>query len=111
MKDVYRTAGSLALLWTALLIAGPVFEELLFRGFMFRGIQASRLGSGGAMVITALTWAALHAGYDLWDLVVVLAGGLLLGVARVKSDSVYVTIGMHSLWNLIATIEVALLAA
>ena len=42
--QVYKTAGSLPFLWATLLVAAPLFEELLFRGFMFQGIQRSRLG-------------------------------------------------------------------
>jgi membrane protease YdiL (CAAX protease family) len=100
MKEFHRSAGSLPLLWTAVVIAAPAWEELLFRGFMFRGVQASKLGSPGAIIITALAWSALHAQqYALWDLVLVFASGVLLGVARVKSNSTYLTFAMHSFSN------------
>jgi membrane protease YdiL (CAAX protease family) len=38
--ELHRTAreeGSLPWLWLAIIVAAPVGEELLFRGFMFRG--------------------------------------------------------------------------
>ena len=105
--DEHRAAASLPLawtaaaLWTALVLAAPLWEELVFRGFMFRGIEASRLGSGGAIVVTALVWSAAHFGQcDLIGLALTFITGLLLGAARAASGSVYVTIAMHSLWNL-----------
>jgi uncharacterized protein len=105
MVEAYRTAGSVLLLWATLVVAGPLFEEAFFRGFMFRGIQESRLRNSGAVLITALTWSMMHVQYDLYQLSVVLAGGILLGIVRVRSNSTSLTIAMHSLMNVIATIE------
>ena len=106
MVNVYRTAVFVPLLWTAMIIAAPLFEEVFFRGFMFRGIQQSRLGNVGAVLITSLTWTIIHTQYDLYHLLVIFAGGILLAVACIQSNSTCVSIAMHSLMNLIATIEV-----
>jgi uncharacterized protein len=106
MIQVYQTAGFVPLLWATLLVEAPLFEELFFRGFMFRGIQQSRLGSAGAIVITSLAFTAIHVQYNAYELTWVLALGVLLGVARCKSGSVYLTMAMHALANLIALVEV-----
>lgn len=106
MVDVYKTAYFLPLLWLTLLIVGPLAEELFFRGFLFKGIESSRLGAAGAVIITSLTWSALHIQYDVYGIISVFLGGLLLGLARARSNSIYPPIVMHIIQNFIATIEV-----
>ena len=47
--DAYRSArdsGTIWLLVIALVIAAPLTEEIVFRGFMYRGLAASRVGDG-----------------------------------------------------------------
>jgi uncharacterized protein len=108
MIKAYRTAEIVPLLWVALVIAAPLFEELFFRGFMFRGIQQSRLGSTGAILITSLIWSAIHFQYDIYQVAVIFGGGILLGIARARSNSTCLTIALHALWNTIAILEIQL---
>ena len=106
MLNVYSTATSKPLLWTALLIAAPVSEEIFFRGFLFYGILNTGLGSTSAVVLSSLIWAPLHIQYDLYGVATVLVLGLLFGYARFKTKSVYIPIAMHALMNFIAAMEV-----
>ncbi len=108
MVELYRTSHFVALSWFAIVFAGPIFEEVFFRGFMFRGIEASALGNIGAILITAFTWAAIHTQYDAYGLVTVFVLGILLGLARAVTGSLYLTTAMHAVTNLIATIEIYL---
>jgi hypothetical protein len=110
MVELYRTSHLVALAWFAITIAAPIFEEVVFRGFMFRGIQASGLGTGGAIVITAFAWTAMHIQYDAYGLATIFVLGILLGLARAVTGSLYLTIAMHMVTNLIATIEITLFA-
>lgn len=107
-SSVYTSAESTLLLWLALIIAAPIFEELFFRGFIMSGLSTSFLGPIGALLISSALWAAIHSQYDLYGLSSIFVGGLVLGVARLKSESVLLTIGMHSFMNLVATIETAI---
>jgi beta-phosphoglucomutase len=107
MVQTYQTAGIPPLLWLAMVVAAPLGEETLFRGFLFKGILHSRLGGAGAIVFTALIWAVLHRQYDLFDMANIFVAGLLFGYARLRSNSIYSGLLMHALMNLIATIEVA----
>ena len=107
MVRAYETAGFLPLLWIAIIIGAPLFEELFFRGFLFQGIRHSKLGGTGAILITALAWAFIHTQYDAYQMSLIFVGGLLLGTARLKTDSAYVTIAMHVFWNIIAVVETA----
>lgn len=45
MISMYRTAGFAPLLWLALIVAAPLTEEFLFRGFLFEGFVRSRVGA------------------------------------------------------------------
>jgi len=105
MVRVYATAGFPPLLWLALIVAGPIAEETFFRGFLFAGFARSPLKGGGAIVLTALLWSVIHQQYDVYGVVSIFVAGLLLGYARLRTNSLFPSIAMHALMNLIATVE------
>ncbi len=104
--DLYKASAIVPLLLLAV-IAAPLFEESLFRGFLFTGWSQSKLGVTGTVILTAVFFTALHAQYDLFDLGQVLVLGLLLGIARYKSGSLLVPIAMHALTNALAFAQMA----
>ncbi len=114
MQGIYRTAiesGTLPLLLLGVLVAAPVMEELLFRGFLLRGWAASRLGTTGAVVLTSAIWALTHTQYD-WIVIGQIFGlGLLFGHLRLRSGSTLTTILLHAAYNAGAVIQAAILAA
>ncbi len=110
MVELYETSRFVVLAWFAIAIAGPIFEEVLFRGFMFRGIQASALGNGGAILITAAAWAVIHTQYDAYLMATIFVLGILFGAARAVTGSLYPTIALHVVTNLVATAEMHLFA-
>jgi membrane protease YdiL (CAAX protease family) len=107
MIDTYLTANFLPLLWLALIMAAPLSEEFFFRGFLFKGIECSKLGPVWAIIITSFLWSILHSQYDLYGIATIFVGGLILGLARLKSGSLYVPLAMHAVFNFIATVECA----
>lgn len=107
MIKTYETAGYLPLLWVSLVIAAPLIEELFFRGFLFEGLRDSWMGATGAVLVASIGWAAIHTQYDLFQIVMIGLLGVLLGIAKIKTRSLYITLAMHSLLNLIATLQVA----
>lgn len=106
MLDMQASADSPLFFWATLIIAAPLFEELLFRGLMFRALLETRLKLAGATVVTALLWSGLHVQYDLYGIASIFAGGLLLAAARYYTGSVLVAMAMHATMNLVATLEV-----
>ncbi len=106
--SIYRTTSFFPVLLFAIVIAAPAFEEIFFRGFFFQGIRYSRLGPIGAIVMTSFFWAVIHLQYDLYGITTIFGLGLLLGVARLKTDSIYLLIVMHSLTGIVSMIETAL---
>jgi hypothetical protein len=105
----YATASFVPLLWIALVVAAPAFEEVFFRGFMFRGFEHSRVGPMGAVVLTSIVFGVVHIQYDAYGIATTVAIGLLLGLARRKTASLYPAVAMHALINFLATLEAALL--
>jgi membrane protease YdiL (CAAX protease family) len=108
MVNTYNTSVWPALLWVSLIIFAPIFEEAFFRGFLFEGFRQSRLGPVGAIGLTALAWAALHIQYNIYDIAVIFIMGVLFGVVRIKTGSLWSTIIMHAFTNMVATILIAL---
>ena len=106
--DTYRTArdsGSLPLLWLTFVIVAPVAEEIMFRGFLFRGWVTSERSAIPAILVISVLFAAIHVQYDWFGILQVFFIGLLLAVARWRSGSTLLTILMHLLTNLWATVE------
>lgn len=107
MIDVYKTASFMPGFLFAIIVVAPVLEEVFIRGFLFQGIRYSRLGPIGAIGITSLFWAALHVQYDVYAVTTLFAFGLLLGIVRIKTNSIYLLMVMHSFVSLVATVETA----
>jgi membrane protease YdiL (CAAX protease family) len=114
MVDVLKSAeadGALWLLVIAFSVAAPVTEELMVRGFLYRGWSESFLGPAGAIVLSSLVWTAMHAQYyDAFLFSEVMSIGLLLGYMRYRSNSTWLTIIMHGLNNFAATAQTLWLA-
>jgi membrane protease YdiL (CAAX protease family) len=102
--DAYRTSVWPVLFWIAAVIFAPAFEEAFFRGFLFVGLKQSRLGTIGTIVLTALAWALLHIQYDAYGMTTILVLGIILGIVRVKTNSLWGPLIIHSSWNLVAMV-------
>lgn len=85
-----------------LVLFAPIAEEFLFRGFLFRGWEESRLGVVGTILFTSVTWALIHGQYDVYGLIFIFALGVVLGVARWKTGSIYAPILIHLVNNAFA---------
>ena len=107
MLSAYRTAGWLPALYLGVVVAAPVFEELLFRGLLLSGLRRSPLGPPGAALLTAAAFALPHVQYDLYDVAAVFVLGVFLAAVRLRTGSTLLTIALHAAGNLVALIEVA----
>jgi uncharacterized protein len=109
--DAARDAGApaLLLLLIAVAIAAPIGEEIMFRGFLFRGWAASPLGVAGTIAVTSAIWAAIHVQYDWFGIVQVFILGLVFGWVRARSGSILLTMMMHAVCNIAATVETAVI--
>jgi membrane protease YdiL (CAAX protease family) len=108
MDDIVGSAQHPVLLWLAIVIAAPVFEELFVRGFLLEGLRRGRLGDAGAIVVTSVFWASIHLQYGLYEIATICVFGLVLGLARLRGGSLWVPIAMHIAANLVATVQATL---
>ena len=112
-QELYRSArasGMLVPMLAMVVVAAPIYEELLFRGFLFRGWAASRIGVVGAVTLSSLIWAGLHVQYDVIIIGEIFGLGLLFGWLRARTGSTLTTIALHVIANLCTLIVVAVVA-
>lgn len=94
--------GSLWLVAFFAVVLGPLFEELLFRGFLQPLLQRV-LGPWPAIVLAAAGFALLHGAQYQWfwqDLLVVGLAGMAFGYARYKTGSTAAGALLHGGYNL-----------
>ena len=99
MADIVR---EFPLMLIGIVLFAPIAEEFLFRGFLFRGWEESRLRLAGTIFLTSLTWALIHGQYDIYGLIFIFSLGILLGLARWKTGSIYAPITIHLVNNAFA---------
>ena len=100
--DIYTTAragGWLLWLWLAIVVFTPIGEEILFRGFLFRGWLRSPRDVWPVIVGTALLWSLIHVQYDWYTIGQVFVFGLVLGWMRWATGSTILAMLMHALIN------------
>jgi membrane protease YdiL (CAAX protease family) len=108
MGEVMKSAladGALWLLLIAFCVAAPITEEFFARGFLYRGWSESFLGPVGAILLSSLVWTGLHLQYDWFFFGEVFSIGLLFGYLRYRTQSIWLTVVLHGLNNLAATLQ------
>lgn len=100
--------GWLPEMLVAAIIIAPAGEELMFRGFLFRGWARSDRLAWPAIVVISLLWATLHVQYDWTGMLQIFVIGLFLGWMRLRSGSTLLTFLLHALFNLEGTFETVL---
>ena len=107
-SDILRSAassGTLVWLLPAVVVVAPIGEEILFRGFLFRGWQRSPNNAWVAIGLTAVLWAIIHVQYDPLVIGEILLVGLGLGWVRWRTRSTISTIVLHAFLNAIGMAE------
>ena len=106
--DIYQATNKKLLLFLGIVLFGPVFEEFLFRGFLFKGLENS-IGGSNAIIISAFLFSFVHIQYSIWILLfMVFPMALFLGYVRFKTQSLLFPIGLHCLNNFITFLLVYL---
>jgi membrane protease YdiL (CAAX protease family) len=108
MVQAYRTAW-LPLWLLALLVLAPLGEEVLIRGFLYRGLADSPIGPGIAIGVCSMAWAAMHVQYDFYAISIIYLMGLYMGTVRYLTGSLFLAMILHFVANLVATVELIVL--
>ena len=86
----------------AMAFTSAIFEEILFRGIIFR-ITEEKLGSYWALIISAVIFGAMHLANPHSSIVAALGlaiqAGLLLAAAYIFSRNLWFPIAIHFAWN------------
>ena len=82
----------------AVVVAAPVFEELLYRERLLDAIAATPLGTGGAIFLTSALFALSH--LTPWQMLGTFLVGVGLALIRRVSGTVTACIGLHAGLNL-----------
>lgn len=93
--NVPDDVGGLLLYVITVCVVGPVFEELIFRGYILGSLKP--YGNTFAVVVSAVLFAIMHG--NLVQGIPTFFCGLILGFAYVKYESIYAVIKMHILVN------------
>ena len=104
MVSLASTTDNLVLSTIALVIVAPIFEELIFRGYIFSKLQATKVGNYGAVIITAVVFTAIHNHYQIFELLDIFVLAILLSFVRLKANNLYYCIIIHMVNNLVAFI-------
>jgi len=108
MFMVYYSSVWPVLFWLNIAVFIPALEEVFFRGFIFAGFRQSRIGITGTIIITSLLWTLFHLGqYDFIDLTSLFVFGIILGIIRQKTNSMWGPFILHAINNFIAMIYIA----
>ena len=105
MNISYPNDISKVLLVLGVAFFAPILEEVIFRGFLLKGLSNSFLGVWGAIIVSSFVWAMIHFQYELVYLMMIFVIGLFFGYAKVKTNSLFIPILMHIFFNLMAMLE------
>jgi membrane protease YdiL (CAAX protease family) len=105
-----RAAGLLPLLIFSFVFLAPLQEEVLFRGFLYRGF-APALGMWPAIILISAMWAVTHVQYQWFFVGEIFMLGLAFGWLRAKSGSLLLTFLLHATVNATAILEASLVTS
>ncbi|MFV0296254.1 MAG: lysostaphin resistance A-like protein [Hyphomicrobiaceae bacterium] len=91
-------APSPYLIFMAICVGAPLWEELLFRGFLLPPL-ANKLGFWPAAILVSIAWSSLHVSYSLYGLVEVFTIGLVFAFLLRQTRSVWVPMACHAGYN------------
>lgn len=103
---IYRITGlnppSFMVPAIAMALSSGIYEELLFRGVLFRSVE-TWLGSWAALVVSSLVFGLTHLinphGTLEGALFIAVEAGLLLAAAFMLTRRLWMSIGFHVAWN------------
>lgn len=96
-------------------IVTPIFEELIFRGYVWNKLNIIFLKEWKTYIVSTILFALWHFGYIssiafrvnegllhamMWKAITGLCFGIVLGIVRMKTKNCYLTILLHGVLNI-----------
>jgi hypothetical protein len=91
-----RDSVALAVFFLTACVAAPVFEEIIFRGFLLPSLTRY-MPVWGAIVASSLLFAIAH--LSLSEVLPLATLGMVLGVVYSRSRNLLASMLLHGLWN------------
>ncbi len=91
-----RDSVALLIFFLTACVAAPVFEEIIFRGFLLPSLTRY-VPVWGAILASSLLFAIAH--LSLSEVLPLLALGMVLGVVYTRSRNLLASMLLHCLWN------------
>lgn len=106
IMGIYRIVGynpvSFMLTAIPMAVSAAVFEELLFRGVLFRIVE-EWLGSWVALFVSSVVFGLVHlmnpAATMTGAIFIAVEAGILLGAAYMLTRRLWMSMGFHAAWN------------
>lgn len=95
--------AGVALLVAVVIVGAPLAEELFFRGLLLRALQP-RIGTPGAVGVSALAFGLAH--FEPLQLPVLVLFGVILGVLAVRTGRLGPSICAHAAFNAVAVYSI-----
>jgi uncharacterized protein len=87
---------ALALFFVTTAIAAPIFEELLFRGFLLPSLTRY-VSTSNAVLLSGFIFALVH--LSLSEVLPLTVLGVILGFVYARTQNLLASMLLHSLWN------------
>ena len=110
IEVLIKSRASLAAVMLFGVVLAPIFEEMLFRGFLFP-LLARSVGAWPGIVLTAVPFGLLHGAQNHWawqPVVLIGVAGIAFGYVRYKTGSTTAAFLMHSAYNAMGFLGYAL---
>jgi hypothetical protein len=99
---------ALGLFFFTAAVAAPVFEEILFRGFLLPSLTRY-FPVGGAIALSSLIFATAH--LSLSEILPLTVLGAILGYVYTRSRGLLSSMLLHSLWNSVTMVGLFILGS
>ncbi|MGB3299828.1 MAG: CPBP family glutamic-type intramembrane protease [Phormidesmis sp.] len=103
-----RDPVALGMFFFTAAVAAPVFEEILFRGFLLPSLTRY-MPIWGAIALSSLIFSAAHLSFS--EVLPLTVLGAILGFAYVRSQNLLSSILLHSTWNSVTMLGLFLLGS
>lgn len=91
-----KNSVAITILFLMAAVAAPIFEEILFRGFLLASLTRY-VPAWGAIALSALIFGVVH--LSLSEVLPLTVLGMVLGFVYVRSRNLLASMLLHGLWN------------